>query len=942
MRKHLILYLLLCCLPIVTRGQTPLDELDPSGLPQPTQAAALRYWFDDDAGSVQTTTKLSGPQTLDVSGLTEGLHTLHYQVTDNTGAVAFVRSALFLNVKSLTTPEAAAFRYWFDDDAGSLQTTTQLSGLQTLDVSGLTEGLHALHYQVTENTGAVAFVRSALFVNVKSLTTTQAAGLRYWFDDDASSVRTTDGVSSAYSLDVSTLVDGLHTLHYQVIDSNGGAYTIASSLFVKMTDAIDAGALTTSRLIYWYDDETNLKGMDVTGSVQTLDASTLTDGLHTIHVQVVGSDNAAYHIVSALFVKKDNSSETTLTANKLLYWFDNEQNTEEKEITEGVQVVDVSHLPEGLHTIHYQVLCNNDVHCPPCSSLFVKMDAKVMPNVKAIRYWFDENHASTKQEDFSEVKIIDASNLSEGTHSLYYQLVGDDGQLYSVTSGSFERYYYDIYISKSTEYEDSIVSSDPLFAQEPSLKLHYVTDDTNVRGHLTVDEGTILSLGNYIQTANWGSINDGSKYTKAGTEYYHPTTLLNNGFVRSDSVTVKQKLYRDRWHFISLPFTTNVSDIDVPDGTYWALRSYDGEARATGLMNETWRNMHSGDQMEAGRGYIIQLTKEGNDKTSELTFKAVNDTHKNDIFTTSDVNRALEEHQSEFPHNRSWNLTGNPYPSFYDTRYIAQSGNIIVWNGNGYSAYSLTDDNYILMPFEAFFIQKPLNVDAITFSKEGRQHTYEVLPRAEARRASNDNRSSLNFILTDGIDSDRSRVVINEQALMGYEADKDAPKFMETQPQIPQLFSVEGGVQYAINERPQGDGLITFSLYVPTDGEYRFAVVGDAADMTVFDSETKTVWALADGDYVFTAMEGQHDARLIVSFNSEATAIAQVNAYNDGEVKVTDGQLSFSFMRNKHIKVFGLDGRMMFNDAVSQGCVKVASGVYVLDIDGKTTKIMVK
>jgi len=548
----------------------------------------------------------------------------------------------------------------------------------------------------------------------------------------------------------------------------------------------------------------------------------------------------------------------------------------------------------------------------------------------------------TKQAELSEVMLIDAANLSEGTHTLHYQLEGDDGQVFPIVSRDFERCLYDIYISKSIEYEDSIVSNDPLFALKPSMKMHYTPDDMNVRGQLTIDEGTTLSLSKFVQTANWGSKNDGDKYKKAGTDYYHPTTLLNNGFVRSDSVMVKQSLYRDRWHFISLPFTANVSDIVVPEGTYWVLRSYDGEARAAGLMNETWRNMRTGDQMEAGHGYILQLTKDGNEKTSELMFKSVNDTRKNDIFTTNDVTRNMEEHQSEFPHNRSWNLTGNPYPSFYDTRYIVQSGNIIVWNGNGYSAYSLTDDSYILMPFEAFFIQKPLNADAITFSRAGRQHTYEVLPRAEARRASNANRRSLNFILTDGIDSDRSRVVINEQALMGYETDKDAPKFMETRPQIPQLFSVEGGVQYAINERPQGDGLITFSLYVPTDGEYRFAVVGDAADMTVFDTETKTVWALADGDYVFTATEGQHNARLIVSFNSEATAIAQVNAYNDGEVKMTDMQLSFSFMSNKHIKVFGLDGRMLFNDTVSQGCVKVAPGVYVVDIDGKTTKIMVK
>ena len=218
-------------------------------------------------------------------------------------------------------------------------------------------------------------------------------------------------------------------------------------------------------------------------------------------------------------------------------------------------------------------------------------------------------------------------------------------------------------------------------------------------------------------------------------------------------------------------------------------------------------------------------------------------------------------------------------------------------------------------------------------------------PREEsARRVANaqQNRRVLNFVLADGDDADRSRVVINGHASMGYETEKDAPKFMETKPQMPQLMSVESGVQYAINERPMGDGQIVFSLFAPADGEYRFSVEGDAGNMVVMDAETGAVWAMADGDYVFAATKGMHQARLVVSLTGEATAIAQVNAYGDGEIKVAGGQLSFSFMRDKHIKVFSLDGRTIFNDAVSHADVKVSHGVYLVEIDGMTTKIMVK
>ena len=541
-------------------------------------------------------------------------------------------------------------------------------------------------------------------------------------------------------------------------------------------------------------------------------------------------------------------------------------------------------------------------------------------------------------------EVLDLSFLTDGEHTLCYQVVADDGQVSPVRSVTINRIFYDIYISRFEEYTDSLINNDPLFDSRPDLKLHFHPDDINVRGHLTVDEGTMLSLGKFVQTANWGSKNDGSKYTKAGVDYYHPTTLENEGHMRADSVIVKQSLYRDQWHFISLPFNVNVSDIEASNGTYWALRQYDGEARATGLMNETWQNLRKGDQMEAGRGYIIQLTKEGTEKTSELTFKARNDPKKNNIFTTEDVDIPLEEHQSEFAHNRSWNLIGNPYPCFFDTRCIEQNGTIIVWNGNGYTAYSLDDDNYILMPFEAFFIQKPLNNNTLMFNKEGRQHTHEILPRAASRNQAKSlqNRHILNFAISDGVDTDRSRVVINEQASIGYETDKDAPKFMEAKPNMPQLFSIESGVQYAINERPIGDGQIMFSFYAPADGEYHFSVDGDVTNMIVLDTETGTSWAMADGDFVFTTTEGMHNARLVVSLTGKPTAIAQINTYDDGEIKVADGQISFLFMQNKHIKVFCVDGRMLYNDVASQTSIKVARGIYVVDLDGKTTKIMVK
>ena len=768
-----------------------------------------------------------------------------------------------------------------------------------------------------------------------------------------------------------------------------------------------------AKMRYWFDknygEATELPYMSGNTAI---DINALPAGFHTLHYQVTDNHGATSPVRFSTFLIPERSIETVYadyTPAKMRYWFDkNYGEATELPYASGVTSIDVTALAEGIHTLHFQVVDDRGASSPVRFATFLipqRTEEKLNGDyaVQTIRYWMDNDIKTLQTEAWAGgAQPLNLSQVTEGVHTMCYQLVTADGEVSPVYTTTIDRWLYDIYVSKTEEYSDSTVSGDPLFASRPDLKLHYLPTDVSVRGHLTVSEGTTLSLGKFVQTANWGTQHNSNMYAKAGDDYYHPTTLLNEGFVRADSILVKQRLYRDRWHFLSLPFNANVSDIGVPSDTYYALRQYDGEARALGEMTDTWTNLRGGDQMEAGRGYIVQLTRESGDKTAELTFKAVNDPQKNNIFTTQDVTTPLDEHQSEFAHNRSWNLVGNPYPSFYDSRYIDHDGTIIVWNGNGYSAYSLSDDDYVLMPFEAFFIQKPLSSDALTFSKDGRQHTHEVLPMAASRRQTKalQNRHLLNFTLSGVADvasdlqsdateykdlqsaaspaasdlqsdateykdlqsatlHDRTRVVINEQASIDYEQDKDAPKFMEARPQTPQLMSVEGGVQYAINERPLGDGLIVFSVYAPADGEYRFSLVGNASErysdpsvvgnaserysaLTVLDTETGIVWPLSDGDYVFTATEGMHNARLIVSLTGEATAIAQVNAYSDGEVRVTDGQLAFSFLREKHVKVFGLDGRILFDDASSHASIKLLHGVYLVDIDGKTTKIMVK
>ena len=86
-----------------------------------------------------------------------------------------------------------------------------------------------------------------LLENVPEATTAQS--LRYWFNDNSgTNIQTSDVLDgSAIEVNASALVDGIHVLHYQIVDSEGKVYVPVSKLFIKAgaTPTTEKGARRT-------------------------------------------------------------------------------------------------------------------------------------------------------------------------------------------------------------------------------------------------------------------------------------------------------------------------------------------------------------------------------------------------------------------------------------------------------------------------------------------------------------------------------------------------------------------------------------------------------------------------------------------------------------------------------------------------------------------------
>ncbi len=367
-------------------------------------------------------------------------------------------------------------------------------------------------------------------------------------------------------------------------------------------------------------------------------------------------------------------------------------------------------------------------------------------------------------------------------------------------------------------------------------------------------------------------------------------TLLNNGKIRTDNNILKLHLRADEWNFITLPFDVKVSDIVNVNNTQFVIRGYDVKKRADSKMNETWYNMTGNDTLQAGKGYIWQGAhtvdvNQNYNNDIEFDVQALQTVNKNNMFANSTVEIELEENLSEFPQNRSWNFIGNPFPCYFDTRAIDCTAPITIWqNGYQYRAYSPVDDKYILAPGEAFFIQRPLDQASITFLREGRQLTPEAKAEvnyfAAARQSEmTAKRSVFNLKVAGNEQNDQTRFVINENALLEYEMDKDASKFMDATVKGIQFYTIENGLCYAINERPLAAGEVALGMKVEKAGSYTITLDTTAdAEVYLIDLLTGQEILLGEGGYTFQAEAGTFDGRFLVRLvSSDLTGISTVS-----------------------------------------------------------------
>ncbi len=482
-----------------------------------------------------------------------------------------------------------------------------------------------------------------------------------------------------------------------------------------------------------------------------------------------------------------------------------------------------------------------------------------------------------------------------------------------------------------------------LVQYKPNVFMHWDINNSAKYAALTVNGSQTFSMGEFEMTFN--PYNAGSSSTSSTRNYYN--SLISNAPMRADTVYSNLYLRVNRWNFVTFPYDVKVSDLMIYDpDVNLVIRKYDGAARAAGESGSTWVDMEMDSVLHAGEGYIWQAYTP-NDDYARFYVPAANNANKNLIFASERRTVALEEHVAEFSHNRSWNLVGNPFPCYYDTRYMEFTAPFTVWDisNQTYEAYSPVDDEYILRPGEAFFVQRPVDMEAIAFPTEGRQTdmTVRTMNNAKMLAPMQGSREVFNLYLSDGERTDRTRFVINDAAARAYDMTTDAGKFESTDKTMAQLYTIEGGVNMAINERPMADGVVRLGAYFGKTGSYSISLDTRAATgVTLIDHLTGKTADLTMGEYLFEAEAGRADDRFEIRLANGATGIDGVNsAAGAATVTTAAGTIIVEAAAGADIAVYTADGKTVATTQAASATFSVAPGLYIVAVGSDRYKVTV-
>ena len=288
----------------------------------------------------------------------------------------------------------------------------------------------------------------------------------YWFDNNEDFAAELYG-NGTFDIDVSSLSNGLHAIHYMVSSANDVQSAPQTKLFMKIPQMADKGSVICRCIIdgepYHTEEVSAVEGI----INWAFDVSKLSQGVHSIQVQVELPSGEITALQHGMFIRTATSEE--LASMKCYYLIDNSDSYVEAGTYDGSLFhfdLDVSALDNGLHQISYMLVGDNGVAAKMCSALFTKIPVGGN-GITKYEYWLNDNDAEKTVVVFEEhlksyqlVKLLPVESVPIRSSCFHFEVDEEKGpMLYA--KNEFHARFYDAsgrLVDATKEYVDYRVS----------------------------------------------------------------------------------------------------------------------------------------------------------------------------------------------------------------------------------------------------------------------------------------------------------------------------------------------------------------------------------------------------------------------------------------------------------------------------------------------------
>ena len=402
-----------------------------------------------------------------------------------------------------------------------------------------------------------------------------------------------------------------------------------------------------------------------------------------------------------------------------------------------------------------------------------------------------------------------------------------------------------------------------------------------------------------------------------------------------------------RWYFMSFPSNIAVNNITFTGGysytlgTDYFIKYYDGDSRIENLgASSNWKNVSPGSTLNAGEGYIFGIASAiaadrevifplSNTDVQTESARLVNVTAHGEGVTTNLLGNTVGAN------HKGWNLVGQPYISKLAGAGVGsvELPYLVIYNGSGYDSYAKADVTTI-NPFTSFFVQAnaTLATTAVSFDLSSRQS----LPSS----VKNDTIDKVRFYFQTATGIDNTNLVLGNNQTTAYEIGRDMEKWITTGTTKPQVYTMQGGINYAFNALPIAN-VQNLPLGVYTNSTSMATISTDATQaanlsgLLLTDVNTGITTDLLTSNYSFTANAGTNNARFLISAQRTSTENVKISTELP-YCSIIAGKLLINNLQSKSkILVFDAFGRFIASEIANNTSLEMqlpAKGVYIIQI----------